>query len=66
MMRAGKRQRQLVDARRCGPVAAPAPAERRAAEAELAEREAEHARAEARLHETRADLHDEGLADETS
>ena len=39
-------------------------AQTRAARAELAEREAKRERAEADLHETRAKLHDEGLADE--
>lgn len=63
-MRARKAEHKLVDRRHEAANAHRVEAERRGARAELAEREAERDRAEARLHAARAELHEQGLADD--
>lgn len=63
-LRASKAQHKLIDDRRDAARTHRVEAERRGAQAELAEREAERDRAEAKLHETRAELHEQGLADD--
>lgn len=63
-MRARSREREIVRRREQVAGAHREVAQERLADAERAEREARAQRAEAELHESRAALHDEGLADD--
>ena len=63
-MRARKQERQLNQARGRAAEGHRELAEERAERAKLAEREAQRERAEAELHQSRADMHERGLADD--
>jgi uncharacterized membrane-anchored protein YhcB (DUF1043 family) len=63
-MRARKQERQLNKARGRAAEGHRELAEERAERAKLAEREAQRERAEAELHQSRADMHERGLADD--
>ena len=63
-MRARKQERQLNKARGRAAEGHRELADERAERARLAEREAQRERAEAELHQSRADMHERGLADD--